>query len=352
MKKAILNAWPSVVISDTVKWQSQFTLELTALPTQILFEDKSPIKNSNAATEQSVKTFKYRFTLCGVDLVMASDKIIVADGLIKSVMIHNEPCSQLNQKWPKVLPCVYLDMILEHPLSIPSDLQQTSGVPVKIIQTKGLPAAVTFCFSRKPLQNLFKGIRIGVDPGHGGKDRGIIGPVNLTEKQVTLEISKHLNMLLELSGAHVIMTRTTDITVAKENRTNILILGKPALCVKIHTSESKDPLRQTYQIAYVEGCAQSKSLADHVALALFERMGIKSDVRGSMVQSSKLNIPIVKIKPLCLTYFADEANFRAPLFKKRLGQSIYNGIARYLHTHGTSKTPDAGGPMNCETQLE
>ena len=29
-------------------------------------------------------------------------------------------------------------------------------------------------------------------------------------------------------------------------------------------------------------------------------------------------------------YFSDEANFRAPLFRRRLAQGIMNGIARYI----------------------
>ena len=58
---------------------------------------------------------------------------------------------------------------------------------------------------------------IAIDPGHGGSDPGAIGPTGLKEKEVTLNVGLKLKKLLEAEGATVIMTRTTDIDVARPN---------------------------------------------------------------------------------------------------------------------------------------
>ncbi|WIW70164.1 MULTISPECIES: N-acetylmuramoyl-L-alanine amidase [Anaerosinus] len=58
---------------------------------------------------------------------------------------------------------------------------------------------------------------IAVDPGHGGSDGGAIGPTGITEKEVTLAVGLELKKMLEAEGAKVVMTRTTDVDVARPN---------------------------------------------------------------------------------------------------------------------------------------
>ncbi|MGI6621285.1 MAG: N-acetylmuramoyl-L-alanine amidase family protein [Bacillota bacterium] len=488
MKKAVLNAWPSVTVSEGNGWHSRLTLELTGLPERIEFADltcntdtdrgaglgqadcdageRPPQGTLHDIDRQIPKheqaefetcpgvilqdTYRYRFILYGVDLVMAADDIVVADGLVRMVRIRSSrgraqdkpvaiqanrytgqvaQADTLVESNPQVSPQVQLDMFsassagkptrpdtrpdrnavhidvfleyplgeqfhkaplygptrdvgegeqsrkarereqpcevpageqpgkvpvgvqsheapgdeqshkapvdmpLNHPRLKPAEEEQPHKFSMDIRQTPGLPATVTFSFSREPLQRLFTGVRIGIDPGHGGKDKGIQGPVDLTEKYVSLEIARELGRLLDLSGAYPVMTRTEDVYLTEEQRMRLLRGENPALCVQIHAAGSHDPLAQVYRVAAKQGCSDSRLLAEEVALALLERMGIAPE-QGVFSVGPGLNVPnvpFVRVEPLCLTYFADEANFRAPLFRKRLAQSMYNGIARYLY---------------------
>lgn len=305
MKKAVLNVWTSLTY-ELDKWQSKIVLELTFLPEKI---EIKPMSDTNC---------RYRAILHGVDLAMAPDDIIVGDGLLEFIRIGADNHDGTGKE--PFLPRVSLDFFLNHPL----------WDEIKIIQNPGLPAVLTFYFSRMPLKHLFQNCRIGIDPGHGGKDRGIIGPVNLTEKHVALEISKELLTLLESSGAHPIVTRTNDEYLSENNRLDILSAGHPDLCVGIHTSASNNPLIQKYLVLFQMNCPNSQLLAEEIAAALLLKMGLDLELLPAQSNLFLPGVPSVKVKPLCLTYFADEANFRAPLFRKRLGQSIYNGIAKYL----------------------
>jgi N-acetylmuramoyl-L-alanine amidase len=57
-----------------------------------------------------------------------------------------------------------------------------------------------------------------IDPGHGGRDPGKVGPNGLAEKDVTLMIGKRLATVLRERGYEVHLTRTTDTYVSLPDR--------------------------------------------------------------------------------------------------------------------------------------
>lgn len=59
-------------------------------------------------------------------------------------------------------------------------------------------------------ENVFNGIRIEIDPGHGGWQRGAIGITGYAEGDANLRYSKMLAEMLENAGATVFLTRTID----------------------------------------------------------------------------------------------------------------------------------------------
>jgi len=65
-----------------------------------------------------------------------------------------------------------------------------------------------------------QGVRIFIDPGHGGPEPGAIGPSGLREADVNLRVATVLrNCLVEYGGATVKMSRTGDVDVSLGERT-------------------------------------------------------------------------------------------------------------------------------------
>ncbi len=63
-------------------------------------------------------------------------------------------------------------------------------------------------------------MRVMIDPGHGGKDPGAIGPTGLKEKDVVLAIGRMVREKLSRSGEFdVRMTRDEDVFIPLEERT-------------------------------------------------------------------------------------------------------------------------------------
>jgi len=77
-----------------------------------------------------------------------------------------------------------------------------------------------------------------IDPGHGGRDPGASRPLGrgrvLREKDIVLDVSKQVAVLLRKAGVHVVMTRKTDVFVTLPDRVKTGNRYNPDLFVSIH----------------------------------------------------------------------------------------------------------------------
>ncbi|GEM_PF-97776 len=122
------------------------------------------------------------------------------------------------------------------------------------------------------------GVRtIVIDPGHGGKDPGAIGPNGLKEKSVVLKIARLLKDKLEKRlKVKVYLTRTRDVFIPLLRRPAIANSRRADLFISIHLNASPDRKArgvETYylnfttdpeamRVAALENEASNKSLSD------------------------------------------------------------------------------------------
>ena len=116
--------------------------------------------------------------------------------------------------------------ILEKPFRLVFDIQRSAEV-----QVPTAPAAPT---DRRA------GIRtIVIDPGHGGRETGAIGPSGVMEKELTLQLARELaSSVGQALGVRVVLTRQDDSTLALDTRTAIANQNKADLFVSIHLNSS------------------------------------------------------------------------------------------------------------------
>ena len=84
------------------------------------------------------------------------------------------------------------------------------------------------------------GMRILVDPGHGGEELGARGPTGYPEKSVNLRVSQLLREELEKLGAKVYMTRETDRFVSLGERVAMINELQPTIALSIHYNALPD----------------------------------------------------------------------------------------------------------------
>ncbi|MGK7889542.1 MAG: N-acetylmuramoyl-L-alanine amidase [Leptolyngbyaceae cyanobacterium] len=84
------------------------------------------------------------------------------------------------------------------------------------------------------------GMRILLDPGHGGEELGARGPTGYPEKDVNLVVSLLLRNELERRGAEVILTRETDVAVSLGDRMALIQTSEPDLALSVHYNALPD----------------------------------------------------------------------------------------------------------------
>lgn len=93
---------------------------------------------------------------------------------------------------------------------------------------------------------------IAIDPGHGGRDTGAVGPKGLREKDVVLEIALRLRRLIqERLGIRVVMTRTEDVFVPLEERTAIANRAKADFFISIHLNAAPRTIARGFETYFL-----------------------------------------------------------------------------------------------------
>ncbi|HIK22781.1 MAG TPA: N-acetylmuramoyl-L-alanine amidase [Thermosynechococcus sp. M3746_W2019_013] len=120
-----------------------------------------------------------------------------------------------------------------------------------------------------------RGIKILIDPGHGGpEDLGARGPDGTPEKVVTLTLAKKLAPELERLGATVILTRTEDIDLDLLDRSLAIESAQPTLALSLHYNALPDAgdARHTQGIGAFWYHPQSHDLAVFLESYLTQRL--------------------------------------------------------------------------------
>ena len=80
---------------------------------------------------------------------------------------------------------------------------------------------------------------IVIDPGHGGENEGCIGPANVREKVVTLEVALEIERQLRArTRSEVILTRRTDRFIGLRERTRLANEKNGDVFISVHMNAS------------------------------------------------------------------------------------------------------------------
>ena len=219
---------------------------------------------------------------------------------------------------------------------------------------------------------------IMIDPGHGGEDPGAIGPSGLREKDVVLAIGREVKKILDSYGYKTYMTRNEDIFIplgvrvakARKLRADLFIsihadaftnpsargTGVYALNPKGATSAAAKYLAQTQNAADSIGgvnyssdknvnntlfdLTQTATINDSLKLGkdvLNQLAKINNLHKGSVDQANFAvlkapDIPSILVETAFISNPTEERLLSGSDFRKKVANSIANGIKVYLST--------------------
>lgn len=78
------------------------------------------------------------------------------------------------------------------------------------------------------------GAHIVLDPGHGGRETGAVGPSGVVESELNLDVAHRTAERLRELGAEVALTRETDVRVTIQTRAAVVRALEPLAFISIH----------------------------------------------------------------------------------------------------------------------
>ncbi|NKB46337.1 MAG: AMIN domain-containing protein [Legionellales bacterium] len=259
---------------------------------------------------------------------------------------------------------------------------------VEIKKDQGAPTATAK--QTAPLKSAPREVVIIIDPGHGGKDPGAIGPKGTQEKNVVLAIGKALTKLINQEpGMKAVLTRDSDRYVGLRQRLAIARKHNADLFVSVHadafkhssangasvfalsqrgaTSEAarwlaekenhadlgginlqefEDELVRSVLIDLSQTATISASLT--VGGGVLSQLGKvarlhnhKVDQAGFLVLKSP-DIPSILVEMGFISNPTEELNLGSRRYRQRLAKAVYQGIKQYLYASPPPNTIIAG----------
>ena len=191
-------------------------------------------------------------------------------------------------------------------------------------------------------QKSLRGMKILVDPGHGGSDPGAIGPSGGQEKDANLGMSLALRDRLKEMGAEVRMTRDTDRNVSRpggtqseELRARVQMANAwPAdFFVSVHSNSSTSPtLRGTSTFHARVASQASKDMAAGIQEQMVEQTGLKDNKvrQAGFYVLNHTQMPAVLVETAFISNAEEEKQLLDPEFQGRIAGAIADGLAQSI----------------------
>lgn len=220
--------------------------------------------------------------------------------------------------------------------------------------------------------------RVVLDAGHGGSDPGATAE-QLLEKEITLDIGRRLQELLERDGFDVVVTRDRDATIALRDRAKLANDSKSDIFVSIHVNaivkhtESRgietyylgatnDPkltalaaaenrvsgysvadMRNLLEGIYADArSGESQALASAVQKKLYttlrsedpglENWGVK---RAPFLVLVATEMPAILAEVGCISNQKEAAMLRRPEYRQTIAGALFAGIRAYAGKKGS-----------------
>ncbi|MBB5179418.1 N-acetylmuramoyl-L-alanine amidase [Planomicrobium koreense] len=174
---------------------------------------------------------------------------------------------------------------------------------------------------------------IAIDAGHGGTDPGAVAN-GLREKDVNLDVAKRVEAYLKTKGISVYMTRSTDKTIALDQRVPLAVKSGANAFVSIHANSATPAASGSetfYSAALDENAIHSKQLATFIQNRLYKAMSHNNrGVKEAPYLVLRTNpMPAALVELGFLTNSSDAYKLSTVYYKDRAASAIASGIDDY-----------------------
>ena len=172
---------------------------------------------------------------------------------------------------------------------------------------------------------------IAIDAGHGGYDGGSVSG-DIIEKDINLAVAQEIARLLEEHGGiTVVQTRTSDVHVGLQERSDIANEAKCDYFVSVHCNTYKsDSSVKGFECHYNEESSEGAAFAQSVTdeMKQYKDMKIRSVKPNDLAVTRHTYCPAILIEMGFLTNPSDCANLADPDYQKQLAERITKAVLK------------------------
>lgn len=217
-----------------------------------------------------------------------------------------------------------------------------------------------------------RALKVALDAGHGGEDRGARGPRGLTEKEAAFAIAQELKRCLEGQGFEVQMIRKDDTLVPLWDRAKLANDAGAELFLSLHLNAARARGArgsEVYFLSLGRGDADAESVAalenavageapgsDNLVEGILDDLAQKAYLKDSerlavaiLGQLNRLGavkqrgvkqapfivlrgaaMPAVLVESAFISNPREEAKLKDPAFRRKLAEAITRGVQRFV----------------------
>ena len=178
--------------------------------------------------------------------------------------------------------------------------------------------------------------KILLDFGHGGNDKGAVGPTGFEEAKVCEDIGLRVGNLFKILGTEIIYTRGAGQGKTMARRIDLINRTKAPIVISIHMNHSTNPKAEGSSCYYFAAgnisSAEGKKLADCLHQEQIATLGLKDcRVHGKAFNILRLTkIPALIIEPAFITNPKEEALLKEQDFCQKIANAIFDGLQKYF----------------------
>jgi N-acetylmuramoyl-L-alanine amidase len=176
-----------------------------------------------------------------------------------------------------------------------------------------------------------KGLRVGLDAGHGGTALGAVSITGIREKDVNLDIVNMLKGALEAKGATVVLSRSGDYDISMSERKRIFNENNVHIALSIHNNAGGSPVNPMGSSTYYKHIT-NRDFAETMLERLLElgvpNFGLVGNFNFSLAAPTEY--PVVLLELLFMSSIWDEERLVDPDFRKKMVNNIVLGLEDYL----------------------
>ena len=176
-----------------------------------------------------------------------------------------------------------------------------------------------------------KGMTIGLDAGHGGKNPGAISASGLKEMDINLSMVNEVKAMLEAKGAKVVLSRDADQGPTMAERKKIFKDAEIDLLISIHNNAGGSPLVE------MGSCTAYKHISNRaLAVAMQNRLvelghknfGVIGNFNFSL--NAPTEYPNVLLEVLFMSSLPEEEKLADKSYHKKVAKQVVLALEDYL----------------------